>query len=163
VDYFASIGESCGAHENPAEFFMKMLSKETLEHNIDESAHLTDAELEDSVLIEEKYEKRIDKLSKKYQNSTLKCTLKSQNNPNNANNTIKRRRRSSRRHNRTNRRACEYVKIPSRMVLSIQHSVQKKHIKHRPNPSSLICKINNNPDRVLFSSGFILGCNRFHI
>lgn len=66
VDYFSSIGEPCPELSNPADFFMTMMSIESIE--LDEQSG---AEFVDKDAIEDKYQKKIIMFDESYKGSAL--------------------------------------------------------------------------------------------
>jgi len=72
VDYFNSLGHCCPELSNPCDYFMTMMSKESIEFDMDEAV---DGEVVDAEKIEEEYKKLIDFFDDNYNRSTL------QNNP----------------------------------------------------------------------------------
>jgi ABC-type multidrug transport system ATPase subunit len=68
VEYFASINFPCPELSNPCDYFMTMMSKESIEFEI-EDGEINQAE------IDVKYEELINMFDKNYQKSALKCDL----------------------------------------------------------------------------------------
>lgn len=66
VEYFGSNGNQCPELSNPCDFFMSMMSKESIEFDCD------DGEI-DNDKIEQEYETLITKFHNDYQRSDLKC------------------------------------------------------------------------------------------
>lgn len=67
VDYFASIGEPCDELTNPADFFMEMMSIESIEL-VDEK---TDSTVAKKDVIEQKYQQKIINFDNSYRSSAL--------------------------------------------------------------------------------------------
>jgi hypothetical protein len=69
VEYFGSIGFQCPELSNPADFFMSMMSKESIEFEKEDEADGNNISPE---LIENEYIKLISMFDKSYQSSDLK-------------------------------------------------------------------------------------------
>lgn len=66
IPYFSTIGHNCPAQSNPADFFMSMMSIESLE--IEDQEEITGEKMD----INKKYKEMIENFDQKYQNSDLK-------------------------------------------------------------------------------------------
>ena len=78
VDYFSSINFTCSELSNPADYFMSIMSVETIEQDLQEKEQ--GARI-DKAKVMEMYQKQIDYFSDNYQKSDL------YNDPNSSNNT----------------------------------------------------------------------------
>lgn len=67
VNYFSSIGYKCPELSNPCDFFMSMMSKESIEQEEEEQEAVVDNET-----IDQKYEQMIALFDRSYQDSALK-------------------------------------------------------------------------------------------
>jgi ABC-type multidrug transport system ATPase subunit len=72
VEYFSKLGFQCPELSNPCDFFMAMMSKESIEFDQEEAGETEGAVIMDADEIEQEYQKLISFFDQKYQASELK-------------------------------------------------------------------------------------------